>query len=73
MSFWLFVVIVKNTFKSKQAEVKSPRRLTINKKRRFETKFQAHFAIQYLADSKSISYSMAGIINIIMSIKIMFL
>ena len=57
MSFWLLVVIVKNTFKSKPAQ--SPRKLIIKKKRRFETKFQAHFAIQYLSDSKSISYSMA--------------
>ena len=60
MSFWLFVAIVKNTLKSKQAKVKSPRKITINKKRRSETKFQAFFAIQYLADSKSISYSMAS-------------
>ena len=54
MSFWL--LIVKKILKSKQAKVKSPRKITINKKRRFETKFQAYFAIQYLADSKKKSY-----------------
>ena len=46
---------MKNTLKSKQAKLKSPKKITINKKRRFETKFQAYFAIQNLADSKKIS------------------